>query len=247
MANVTYQCVVIGKGGVVDYTPAGDIAAGEVDIILVGDGMFRFATNPILTSALGSVKVAGGPPMVRIVKITGTLAVGDTVYWDDDADPVGGTAGLGAVTTVAIGNTHVGRVIKAVTSAATQTVDVQLTLGTITGATLANRIADPGTGNAIPVTESGSVAIAMAATGETNTLAAPTIAGQLLSIYCVSEVAGADTRIITCSTLLNIANNTLITLEAVGETVLLVAIEEGAGTFRWRVVFQDPSGTVSGP
>lgn len=247
MANVTHQCVLLGKGDVVDYTPSGDIDAGEVDLIAVGDGMFRFATNPILDSALGAVKVAGGPPMVRIVKITGTLAVGDTVYWDDDGDPVGGTAGLGAATTVAIGNTHIGRVIKVVASASTQTVDVQLTLGTISESALANMIADPGTTNAIPVTESGSVAIAMLATGETNTLAAPTFAGQTLCIYCVSEVAGADTRIITCATLLNIANNTLITLEAVGETVLLVAIEEASGTFRWRVVFQDPSGTVSGP
>lgn len=247
MADVTHQCVLLGKGGVVDYTPAGDIAAGEVDLVAVGDGMFRFATNPILTSALGSVKAAGGPPMVRIVKITGTLAVGDTVYWDDDADPVGGTAGLGAVTTVAIGNTHVGRVIKAVTVAATQTVDVQLTLGTITEATLANMIADPLTGNAIPVTESGSVAIAMLATGETNTLAAPTFAGQRLCIYAVSEVAGADTRIITCATTLNIGGNTIITLADVGATALLVAVEETAGVFRWRVEFQDPAGIVTGP
>ncbi len=247
MADVTHQCVLLGEGGSVAYTPSGDIAAGEVDIVAVGDGMFRFATQPILDTVLGTVKTQGGPPSVRIVKITGTLAVGDTVYWDDDGDPVGGTAGLGAVTTTAIGNTHVGRVIKAVTSGTVQIVDVQLTLASITEATLANQIADPGTAAAIPVTESGSVAIAMAATGETNTLAAPTFAGQRLLIYCVSEVAGADTRIITCATLLNIANNTLITLADVGTTVLLDTVEEVAGTFRWRVVFQDPAGTVSGP
>lgn len=247
MANVTHQCVLLGKGGTVDYTPGAAKAAGEVDIVLVGDGMFRFTTQPIPISTLGSVKAAGGPPSVRIVKISTTLAVGDTVYWDDDADPVGGTAGLGAVTTVAIGNTHVGRVIKAVTVAGTQTVDVQLTLGAVTEGTLQNMIADPGTGEAIPVTVSGSVAIAMAATGETNALGPPTFAGQQLLIYCVSEEAPGDTRIITCATLLNIADNTLITLADVGTTVLLVAIEEVIGTFRWRVVFQDPGGTVSGP
>ena len=244
MADVTHECVLLGEGGAVAYTPSAAQAAGEVNIL---NGMFRFATQPIAASALGSVKTVGGPPTVRIVKITGNLGIGNVVYWDATGDVAGAsTSGTGAVTTVAVGNTLVGRVIKAA-GVSDQTVDVQLTLGVVTESTLQNVIADPGTGNAIPVTASGHVPIAMGGIGQTNTLAAPTFPGQELLLYVVAEGGGTDTRIITCSTLLNIANNNTITFEAVGEAVHLVAVEEGAATYRWRVVFQDPSGTVSGP
>lgn len=242
MADVTYECVLLGDGSAVDYTPSTAQAAGEVNIL---NGMFRFATNPIAASALGSVKAVAGPPAVRIVKVVGNLGVGDVVYWDANGTVVGATTTLsGAATRAAVGNTLIGRVMKAA-GVSTQTVDVQLTLGVVTESTLQNVIADPGTGNAIPVTASGHVPIVMAATGETNTLAAPTFPGQELVIYCLSEAVGTDTRIITCATLLNIANHDTITLEAVGETVHLVAVEEALGTYRWRVVMQDPAATTS--
>lgn len=240
MADVTHECVLLGEGNAVPYTPGSAKASGEVDIL---NGMFRFATQPIPSTTLGSVKAAIGPPIVRIVKVTGSLSVGNVVYWDTTADVAGATtAGTGAVTTASAGNTLVGRVIKAA-AASDQTVDVQLTIGVVTESTLQNVIADPGTGNAIPVTVSGSVQITIAAPGETNTLAAPSFPGQELSIYCVA-LSGGGTRAITCGTFLNIADNNTITLEAIGEAVLLVAVEEGAATYRWRVVYQDPSGTV---
>ncbi len=241
MANVTHECVLLGDGSAVDYTPSAAQAAGEVNIL---NGMFRFATQPIPISTLGSVKAVAGPPAVRIVKVVGNLGVGDVVYWDANGTVVGATtASTGAATRAAVGNTLIGRVMKAAGVSA-QTVDVQLTLGVVTESTLQNVIADPGTGNAIPVTASGHVPIAMGGVGQTNTLAAPTFPGQELLIYAVSEAGGTDTRIITCATLLNIANNNTITFEDVGEAVHLVAVEEGAATYRWRVVFQDPSGTV---
>ncbi len=191
---------------------------------------------------LGSVKAAGGHPTVRIVKVTGALAVGNHVYWDADADVVGATdAGTGAVTTnSALSDAYVGRVIKAA-GGTVQTVDVQLSLAVATKVALANAIGDPGTGEAIPVDASGYVAITTAA-AETNTLAAPTFVGQEMLIYCAVYAVGD--RVITCATLLNENGDDTITLQAIGETVLLVAIEEVVGTFRWRVVFQDPTATV---
>ena len=240
MANVTHECILIGGGDDVAYTPSADIAAGEVDIL---NGMFRFATQPILDTILGSVKAAGGHPTVRIVKVTGSMSVGNQVYWDDNGNVVGATtSGTGAVTTSSgASDAYVGRVIAAA-GGTDQTVDVQLSLPVATKVALANAIGDPGHDTAIPVDASGYVSITTAA-AETNTLAAPTFVGQELLLYCA--VYDVGDRVITCATLLNDNGADTITFQAIGETVLLVAIEEVIGTYRWRVVFQDPTATVS--
>lgn len=98
-------------------------------------------------------------------------------------------------------------------------------------------IADPGTGQAIPVTGSGYVEIAVGDTAETNSLAAPTFVGQELTIYAVS-VDGAGTRTITVASAFNTAGNTTILLDEAGETVVLRAIKIGA-TLAWRVIVAD--------
>jgi hypothetical protein len=101
----------------------------------------------------------------------------------------------------------------------------------------AKAIADPGTGQAIPVTGSGYVEIAISDTAETNTLAVPTFVGQELTIYAVS-VDGAGTRTITVASAFNTDGDNTILLDAAGETVVLRAIKVGEA-LAWRVIVAD--------
>ena len=59
----------------------------------------------IADGAWGTLTVEGH---ADIKKATGAISVGDSVYWDADGNPVNGTAGTGALTTTASGNTLVG-------------------------------------------------------------------------------------------------------------------------------------------
>lgn len=101
----------------------------------------------------------------------------------------------------------------------------------------AKAIADPGTGEAIPVTGSGYVEIAIGDAAQTNTLAVPTFVGQELTIYAVS-VTGTGTRTITVASAVNQTGNNTILLDAAGETVVLRAIKVGAA-LAWRVIVAD--------
>lgn len=99
-------------------------------------------------------------------------------------------------------------------------------------------IADPGTGNAIPVTDSGIVKITTAA-AETNTLAIPTFEGQQLAIFC--EVYAVGDRVITVASAINQTGNNTITLGAVDDMIILIGIDKG-GTLLWRVFQNDGAG-----
>lgn len=226
----TYQCRMLGEGGRVDHTPGGDVAAGDV---VVTNGMFQFATQPIASGELGTLRTAGGPPLVSIVKANGAIDVGEAVYWDDDGDPQGGTAGTGAATTTATANTLIGRCVEAA-GATDEVVSVELTIGVLTQGSLENAITDPGDAGAIPVTRSGHVAIVTEG-AETRTLAAPTFPGQQLLIYMKTDGGNCT---ITCATTVNETGNDTITFSNTGEAVLLHGVEEGA-TYRWRVTTAD--------
>lgn len=96
-------------------------------------------------------------------------------------------------------------------------------------------IADPGTGVAIPVTASGTVAITTAA-AETNTLADPTYAGQFLSLFVDTYAVG--NRVVTAASRINQAANTIMTFGSVGDFIKLEAITI-AGALKWQVVSND--------
>jgi hypothetical protein len=96
-------------------------------------------------------------------------------------------------------------------------------------------LADPGTGAAIPVTRSASVAITTAG-AETNTLAAPTFIGQKMILACTAY-AGGD-RVITSAVALNQAGNTVMTIGAVGDAIVLEA-RTLAGSLQWLVTAND--------
>lgn len=96
-------------------------------------------------------------------------------------------------------------------------------------------VADPGTGVAIPVTRSASIAITTAA-AETNTLAAPTFVGQRLELIMNVRVGGD--RVITASARINQAGQTIMTFGAAGDFISLVGVRV-AGNLVWQVESND--------
>ena len=102
---------------------------------------------------------------------------------------------------------------------------------------LENVIADPGDGEAIPVTASGSIAVTTAA-AETNTLAIPTFVGQMLSLTCDVYAVGA--RTITVAAAINQTGNNTIALDTAGDNTILVGVQV-AGALVWRVLVNDGS------
>lgn len=97
-------------------------------------------------------------------------------------------------------------------------------------------IADPGDGEAIPVTKSGSVAITTGATGETRTLAIPGLAG--ISVAISLNVDGGGDAVITVAAAINQTGNNTITLGDAGDTIVLTAVQV-AGALAWRVLVND--------
>lgn len=92
MAQV--PCTKLQCGESIDYTPESDVAAG--DVVVLQDHLVGIASHSIDADALGSLDLRyawTGP------KVTGGVDQGDALYWDDDANPVGGDAGTGAFTT----------------------------------------------------------------------------------------------------------------------------------------------------
>jgi predicted RecA/RadA family phage recombinase len=108
---------LISEGAVLDYTPSGEIAAGDVTIV---NSMPTLAEQAIAANAEGGISTGG---VWRVPKITGAVSLFAAVYWDADADPVSGTAGSGAATTTAADNTFLGFAVASALSGGA-TVDV---------------------------------------------------------------------------------------------------------------------------
>lgn len=98
-------------------------------------------------------------------------------------------------------------------------------------------VADPGDGAAIAVDRWNMIIpLTIAASGtETNTLAAPLRAGQMLHIMAIS-VGGSGYRWITAASAVNQAGNTVMKFDAVDERIKLEAMPVGSGTCEWRVI-----------
>lgn len=75
-----------------DYTPSVATTAG---VPLEIGGKAAFANNDIAADEKGAVQVSG---LVKVVQAAEIISKGDDVWWDNDGDPVGGTAGTGAAT-----------------------------------------------------------------------------------------------------------------------------------------------------
>lgn len=116
------QTIFRQPGESIDYTPVAAVAAGAV---VVTDELIGVARRDIAAGALGALLVEG---VVSIVKVTGAITLGQRLFWAAAGDPVGGTAGSGAVTTTAAGNVFIGIATKAAGSSDT-TVEMALVPG----------------------------------------------------------------------------------------------------------------------
>ena len=226
-----FQARHVACGASIDYTPSANVAAGQVVVL---NSLIGVAARPIAANVPGALELEG---LFDAVKANGQINDGAALYWDADGNPQGGTAGTGALTTTAEGNTFFGFANGAV-GATEETVRVRKVLVASVTNTIHNElssvIADPGNAGAIPVTESGHCPIVTAA-AETRTLAAPSYAGQMLSVAMKTD--GGDC-VVTCATGVNQTGNNTITLNDAGDSVVLVGIESGANK-RWRVVAND--------
>lgn len=167
----------------------------------------------------GSIKVGGAAdaPTDLAAKDSGKILVGDGT--DLKSVAVSGDVTLAANGAVAIG---AGKVTSAMLAAS---------------AAPGAKVIAAAAAAAIPVTGNGSVALEIADAVEVNTIADPTFAGQEITIACKSR-AGTGARTITAASAVNLAGNTTILFDAVGETAILRAIAVGAA-FKWRVVMVD--------
>jgi hypothetical protein len=210
--TLTIDCVNAGAGiGVVAVT-----ADNNVD--LCDD-----AGNPTLTlQGTGNIIVSGATKRI----VDGGAA--ELLLADDDvliiADPADSTKrarlDAGAVTA---GQTRVVTVP-----------DRDLNLGRLD----VQELADPGTGAAIPVDASYSIALTTGAGAETNTLAVPTFVGQRLSINL--GTAGGGTRTITVASAFNQAGNTQIAFTQAQDCAILEGVRStGAGVLAWKLVLND--------
>lgn len=224
----THQAVKLSPADVVGYTPGSLTGAGDV---VVQGTMAGVSTQPIAASALGSLTING---RFKMVKVTGAISAGAAVYWDATGNPLGGTAGSGAVTTTAAGNTFLG-VASAAGADASETVEVRVFAVPITlQGVLQNVITDPGDAGAIPVVASGSCML-VSAGAEARTIGTPTFVGQQLNI-CVQTHVGVIT--ITVASTYNVANNNTLISSAVGESCLLTSVNE-SGSLVWRLTHND--------
>jgi predicted RecA/RadA family phage recombinase len=78
---------------ILPYVPAAAASAG--DCVSIGS-LFGIVATDLAASERGSVVVSG---QISMPKVTGAISRGARVYWNPTGDPVGGTAGSGAITT----------------------------------------------------------------------------------------------------------------------------------------------------
>ncbi len=228
-----YQALLIADQGYIDYTPGSDVEAGEV---VVQSGLLGIATVPISSGDLGALATRG---VFDVVKVNGALTVGAVVYWDEDGNPQGGTAGTGGATSTSTDNTPLGRVLVAA-GITDEVVRVQLfdapsvTNTTTSVGPATNEIDDPGDGEAIPVAASGTIML-VSADAETRTLADPSFVGQELTLTMLTD--GGDI-VITAASPVNQTGNDTLTFGAVRDTIKLVAIEATASN-EWQIAYND--------
>lgn len=225
------QATRISEGRAIDYAPVADVTAGTV---VVQGTLVGVPGNDIVAKAngtrFGALAIEG---VFNVVKATGAITAGAGVYWDADGNPLGGTAGTGAATTVSTSNTFMGYATRAAAETDT-TVQVLLIKPNTVHEDLSNLVTDPGASGAIPVTNSGSVQLVSAA-AETRTLAVPARVGQMLALSMKTD--GGDC-VVTVAAAVNQTGNNTLTFNDAGDTIVLVGIESGSNK-RWRVVSND--------
>lgn len=88
------------------FTAAADASAGDVVVI---ESRVGVVVNDVSAGKEGVALFGTDTLGVTMPKASGAIAKHVKVYYDEDGDPQGGTAGSGAVTTSASGNLYIGR------------------------------------------------------------------------------------------------------------------------------------------
>ena len=219
------QAVPYAPGKYIDYTPGSAKSIG--DVVVQGD-LIGVCVADIAANEKGALQIEG---LLKFAKITGAFTSGALIYWDEDGDPLGGTAGTGAATTTSTGNKLIGKATVAAAETDT-TVQVRMFDGNVTAnPALQTAIADPGASGAIPVTGSGNIEI-VSAGAESRSLADPTYQGQELLIQFKTDGGNVT---ITAASPIEIGGRTTIVLRDAGEFVHLIGCDVG-GELNWRVV-----------
>lgn len=78
----------------IPYVPNADVISGQV--IVLASSLVTISKLNISSGKDGDLSIAG---MFRVPKVTGAVTAFQKLYYDNDADPVDGTAGSGAFTT----------------------------------------------------------------------------------------------------------------------------------------------------
>lgn len=97
----------IQDGKVIPFTASGAKTSGQV--VVVGS-LVGISQTDVASGGTGQLGLNG---VYEIPAATAAISVGAAVYWDADGDPVGGTAGTGAATATATGNTLMGHAVGA--------------------------------------------------------------------------------------------------------------------------------------
>jgi hypothetical protein len=101
-------------------------------------------------------------------------------------------------------------------------------------------IADPGNGNAIPVTDSGWCPLVSGAGAETRTIADPTSAGMRIRLFMDTD-GGGNIAVTAASAIDSVPGNTVMTFGDAGDYITLFSISLGAA-FAWR--YDAPNGVA---
>lgn len=221
-----------GEPAVTPYKPVAAVSAGDVVVIA---GQPAIAHGNIAAAQLASLAV-GGCIYDIVTALDAAPADRTAIYWDATAQKA---------TSVAGANTYLGWFVGNPAGAAAFTVlgDGVNRLGVFIPAALAPAavfngltaaIADPGDGEALPVTASGHIDLVTAG-AETRTLAAPAFAGQTLLLIGKTLVGACA---VTVATGLDAQGSTVLTFSVAGSMALLVAKYSGAN-LRWSLAASD--------
>ncbi len=95
------QAVFVHEGASIDYTPAADVAAG--DVVVQGD-LVGVAKLDIKAGKLGALAVEGVFDFTKATGVGTAIGVGTLVYWNDTTHQA---------TTTATGNKLIGKCVRA--------------------------------------------------------------------------------------------------------------------------------------
>lgn len=226
------------KGETIPYTPATAVAAGTAITI---NGNVYIAKRDMAAGLLGSLtKLHGRPHWIVPKKVGDTFSDRATVYLDAVAANNSCTSTVGSNVAVgyAVANTDFGTGTSGAYAAADTYMEIESDYVNVTTVNstgqATNLIADPGTGQAIPVTQGGTCELTIASPSETRTLAAPTFDGQRMCINIKGFTTSATCKV-------HVANNvdgtnSYLAFSAFGQAVLLEAIPLTASTYEWMLV-----------